>query len=180
MDAGAALATARAVGVGDAIVSGVSEGSGVGTRLSVSVSFGEGDGVSKESGVALARGLTVSFGDGFAVVVGDGFGFAVAVGDTIGLADGVGVSTEVAGVLAWKGVEAASCARANTATESSKKARTIRRMFKASPEEFLPPTLARVYPGGQEQYRSSRISLRRSRIFSSTVPKPVDATESCH
>jgi hypothetical protein len=53
-------------------------------------------------------------------------------------------------------------------------------MFKVSPEEFLPPTLARVYPGGQEQYRSLEISFRRAPVFLPTVPKLLDVIWTCH
>ena len=74
--------------------------------------------VSIGSGVTLASGLIVALGNGFAVVAGVGFGFVV----------GVGVSSETAGVLAWNGVEAASCARPNAAVASSTIARTNERM----------------------------------------------------
>jgi hypothetical protein len=68
--------------------------------------------------VTLASGLIVALGDGFAVAAGVVFGLAV----------GVGVSSETAGVLAWNGVDAASCARTNAAAASSTIARTNERM----------------------------------------------------
>lgn len=116
----AGVGARRGVGMGDAAIIGVGLSTVGGTRLSVSVSGGgESVGVSIGSGVALASGLTVARGEGFAVAVGVGFGFAVGLGED---------SSEVAGVLAWNGVEAASCARTNAAAASSTIARTNERM----------------------------------------------------
>jgi hypothetical protein len=104
--------------MGDAAIIGVGLSTVGGTRVSVSVSGGgESAGVSIGSGVALARGFTVALGEGFAV--GVAFGFAVGLGEG---------SSDVAGVLAWNGVEAASCARSNAAAASSTIARTNERM----------------------------------------------------
>jgi hypothetical protein len=89
---------------------------GGGARVRVSVSLGAGVAVSTGSGVALASGLIVTLGNGFAVEAGVVFGLAV------------GVSSERAGVLAWNGVDAASCARINAAVASSTIARTNERM----------------------------------------------------
>src|SRR5204862_2049526 len=108
----------RGVGIGDATIIGVTASRGEGARVRVSVSVGAGVTVATGSGVTLASGLTIALGEGFAVAVGVGFGFVV----------GVGVSSETAGVLAWKGVEAASCARTNAAVASSIIARTNERM----------------------------------------------------
>jgi hypothetical protein len=103
--------------MGDAAIIGVGLSTVGGTRLRVSVSGGgESAGVSIRSGVAVASGLTAVLGEGFAV--GVDFGFAVGLGD----------SSDVAGVLAWKGVEAASCARTNAAAASHTIARTNERM----------------------------------------------------
>jgi hypothetical protein len=93
-------------------------GEGARVRVSVWLGAGEGIGVSIGSGVTLASGLIDALGNGLGVVVGVGFGLAV----------GDGVSSEGAGVLAWNGVEAASCARINAAVASSTIARTNERM----------------------------------------------------
>jgi hypothetical protein len=97
---------------------GLSSGPGARVRVSDAVGAGEGVAISIGSGVTLASGLIVTLGDGFAVVAGVVFGLAV----------GVGVSSETAGVLAWNGVDAASCARTNAAVASSTIARTNERM----------------------------------------------------
>jgi hypothetical protein len=106
------------VGIGEAIVIGVTSGLADGISVSGSVSIGPAVliGLSIGSGVALSSGLTVAFGDGFAVDVG--FGLAVGVGD----------SSEVVGDLAWNGVEAASCARTKAAVMSSAITKTNGRM----------------------------------------------------
>jgi hypothetical protein len=75
--------------------------------------------LSTGSGVALRNGLIVVLGAGFAVAVGVGCGFAV----------GVGVSAVVAGVLAWNGVDAASCARTKATAASQRNARTDERIM---------------------------------------------------
>jgi hypothetical protein len=113
--------TGRTVGTGVSIVIGVAIGLAEGIRVSVSVSLGDEDGIGlvTGSGVALSSGLIVAFGEDFDVAVGVGLGFAPGVGD----------SSRVAGVLAWKGVEAASCARTNAAVASSAIAKTNRRMW---------------------------------------------------
>jgi hypothetical protein len=77
----------------------------------VSVSSGEtaGEALATGSGVALSSGLIEGLGNGLGVEVEVGFGFGFAVGE------GDGNSSVDAGVLAWNGVEAASCARTRTA-----------------------------------------------------------------
>ena len=120
MEEVAGVGAKRGVGMGDAAIIGVGLSNVGGTRLRVSVSGGgESAGVSIRSGVAVASGLTAALGEGFAVAVGVGFGFAVGLGED---------SSDVAGVLAWKGVEAASCARTNAAAASNTIARTNERM----------------------------------------------------
>lgn len=116
---------ARAVGIGDASIIGVEVSSGIvggGTKLNVSPSVGTGEGVSNGAGLAASIGLTLAVGNGLTVAVGEGcgfavgvaFGFAVAVGVGFGFAVeagvGLGLSSAAPGVLARKGVEAASCA----------------------------------------------------------------------
>jgi hypothetical protein len=119
-------ATDRGVGTGEAIMIGVAlvtgdvEGASVNVSLSVGVVAGTA--LSVGSGV-VSRGRTVAVGAGFGVDVGDAFGFAV----------GVGVSSEVAGVFARKGVEAASCARTSAAVTKSAIAKTSERMMSVSP-----------------------------------------------
>jgi len=116
-------------GVGDGSVSGGAVvrgkvGGGVeGTKDNGSLSVGRGDGVSNVSGAAVCSGFTVAFGDGFAVAVEVGFGLGLGVGM------GLGVSSEGAGVFAWNGVDAASCARTNVAVTSNAMAKTNERML---------------------------------------------------
>ena len=95
---------------------GISTGDGI--RLSVSGSLGAGEGVSIGSGVALASGLADGFSEGLGEAVGVGFGFTVGDGD----------SSVTAGVRAWNGVDAASCALTNAAVARSTIARTNERM----------------------------------------------------
>jgi hypothetical protein len=120
-----AVAAGRGVGMGDAIIMGVavSRGGGIKLRVSFSVGTGKGVAVSMGAGVAVASGLTVALGEDFGFAAGEGFVFVV----------GVGVSSEGAGVLTWKGVEAASCARTDTTAASSTIARTNRRILSVSP-----------------------------------------------
>jgi hypothetical protein len=81
----------------------------------VSVSSGEtaGEALATGSGVALSSGLMEGLGSGLGVGVEVGFGFGFAVGD------GDGDSSVDAGVFAWNGVEAASCARTRTAVTNN-------------------------------------------------------------
>ena len=64
----------------------------------------------------------VAVGEGLAgaAALGFGFGFTVSDGDGDGDGDGEGDSSASAGLLAWNGVEAASCARTRTAEMTNK------------------------------------------------------------
>jgi hypothetical protein len=90
---------------------------GEGIKVIVSVSSGESEGeaLATGSGVALSNGLMEGLGNGLGVdvdvEVGFGFGFAVGEGD--------GDSSVDTGVLAWKGVEAASWARTRIAVANN-------------------------------------------------------------
>lgn len=112
----------------------------------VSVSGGDtaGGGLWTGSGVALSSGLIEALGEGLAVAVGVDFGFDLGVGD--------GDSSVVAGVFAWNGVDAASCARSGTAEANNTIPITNARM---NVFNFW-PTLACTRPLGQEQYNSNR------------------------
>lgn len=97
----------------------------LGTRLNVSVSGGGTAGVKVSTGSgAVSSGFTLAFGEGFAVGVGLDFGLAVGVGE--GETDSAGVT----GVLAWNGVEAASCARTNAAAANNRLAKNNERMMR--------------------------------------------------
>jgi hypothetical protein len=130
---------------------------GLGTRLKVSVSGGGTTGVevSRGSGAAVSNGLTDGRGEGFTVEVGVAFGFGSGVGV------GVGDSATVTGLRAWKGVEAASCARTSAVAVRNTIAKTNERMITDSE---LPATLARAYPPGQEpiQFRVAFIKRKRA------------------
>jgi hypothetical protein len=69
--------------------------------------------------VTLSSGRTVAVGAALAVAAGAGFGLTVGVGD----------SSEVPGVLARNGVEAASCAQTHVVTPRKKIAKTNERMW---------------------------------------------------
>lgn len=125
--------------------------------------------VSIGSGAAVSSGLTVAFGEGFVVAVGLGFGFAVGEGD------GDGDSSGVIGVLAWKGVEAASCARTKAAVAHNRIAKNKERIITV-PRKLL-RTLARVHPPGQEQYRQEAFLLKESCTREEIA---VDAACTCH
>jgi hypothetical protein len=122
--------------------------------VSVSGSIGEpaGVAVSTGSGVALSSGLIEGLGEGFAedlaVGVGLGFGFGIGVGE--------GDSSALMGLLAWNGVEAASCARTRTA--KTDKIIPITRERIMTVLNFW-PTLACARPLGQEPIRLSSRSL---------------------
>jgi hypothetical protein len=86
-------------------------------------------------------------GEGLAGATGVGFGFDFALGD--GEGDGKGDSSALAGLFAWNGVDAASCARTSTAE--------IARIIPITSERIMRvfnfrPTLACARPMGQEQY----------------------------
>jgi hypothetical protein len=141
---------------------------GLGTRLKVSVSGGDMTGVevSRGSGTAVSNGLTDGRGEGFTVEVGVAFGFGGGVG--------VGDSATVTGLRAWKGVEAASCARTSAVAMSKTIAKTNERMIMDSE---LPATLARAHPAGQEPIQSSVAFVKRKRA---PAEMEVDAAMSCH
>ena len=96
----------------------------LGTRLNVSVSGGGTAGVEVSTGSgAVSSGLTEAFGEGFTVGVGLAFCFGVGEGD--------GNSSGTGGVvLAWNGVEAASCARTKAAVAKRRIAKNNERMMR--------------------------------------------------
>jgi hypothetical protein len=165
------VVTGATVGTGIGEVSNSGACVGLGTRLNVSVSGGDAVGVevSIGSGAAVSNGLTDGRGDAFAVEVGVGLGFGG------GVVVGVGDSATVTGLLAWKGVEAASCARTNAPAVRNTIAKTNERMVTNS--ETSAATLARARPPGQEPIQSRVVSLRRKRA---PDEMEVDATMSCH
>ena len=110
----------------------------------VSVASGETAGValSTGSGVALSSGRIEGLGEGLPVAVGVGFGLVLGVGE--------GDSSALAGLLAWKGVDAASCARTRTAETDKIIPITNERIITVF--NFW-PTLAWARPRGQEPIR---------------------------
>jgi hypothetical protein len=105
--------------------------------------------LSTGSGVALSSGLMKGVGEGLAGATGVGLGFGFTLGD----GEGEGDSSALAGLLAWNGVDAASCARTRTAETA--------RIIPITNERIMPvfnfrPTLACARPMGQEQYHRDR------------------------
>ncbi len=146
---------------------------GLGTRLNVSVSGG-GDTTGVEvsrggSGAAVSNGLTDGRGEGFTVEVGVAFGFGSGVGV------GVGDSATVTGLRAWKGVEAASCARISAVAVRNTIAKTNERMMTNSKTSGA--TLARTPPPGQEPIQLSVAFIKTKRDQREMA---VDAAITCH
>lgn len=111
-----AVAVGFAVAVAVAVGFAVDVAVAIGLSVAVAVAAGFGVWVSITSGVAVSKGLTEGRGDGFGVPVGRAVGV------------GVGDSSIVAGLLCWKGVEAASCARTSAAAARKTVAKTNKRM----------------------------------------------------
>lgn len=109
----------------------------------VSVSMGDTAGVdvSTGSGLAVSNGLTEGRGEGLVVGLGLGFGLAVGVGV------GEGDSSVVAGLLAWNGVEAASCARTRAAEVNNTRPKTNERIMTGS--NFCADASARASAGSR-------------------------------
>jgi hypothetical protein len=141
---------------------------GDGIKVIVSVSGGDTSGgvLWTGSGVALSSGLIEALGEGLAVAVGVDFGFDLGVGD--------GDSAVVAGVFAWNGVDAASCARSRTAEANNTIPITNARM---NVFNFWADASVHASAGSRAiQFQSASLQLDDAPLSQIEV----DATKSCH